>query len=627
MFFCLFNVVLVLSLFPCYGEFQSLGDKVSSKPQATLQFSAEETVILERFFDAIIWECEGGYVLHGAKPMCMTGFRTHDNFYGEYDSHRHGVYLKEGARLWKNIPDAGKNDVIIHIYDRPDVSVSSMIHVLVINKKIFCQTVKENLSLFQYILGPNITPETLLEKLTEPSSTFNEVLKGNKVLTGILLGFGTQNSLHVSRIEELQDGYYNYAEEIPMQNKFCALNALMGCYRDLFLLRTKEGADGVIWEPSFSYSSLKEEICDFISKIETSSPKLLQEKPNFVFGRVRGDLEGERLIKELEETQEKIIHLCSLKNRLECFLKMFFPGCEIEIEKAHSTPLTDFTPEELVHLSAALCKNIWGIICEESDPYLDGYVLGMQHAQENRKDRSIINKYDYKKLKALKIAHDNVEEADRLFAKLDQDPTLFSQEKGKVYYRTINEGFGEPLSEQRRVLIHFSAVTPEGRPLIDTWESGSAKVIDLKEAIPAFSLGIQGMRQGETREIFIHPSVGYGIYTNLEKGISLAITVELVKILPSEKSIPFTSLDSIDFSEAFLPLKEHNMDELSHSAGYLFGYAVWEHYKKGVPQFFEEVVGFLRERRASKNSLEENLSSDGDRDLMTRLHWSIYSQD
>ena len=53
--------------------------------------------------------------------------------------------------------------------------------------------VKSNLPLFQYILGPEVTPEKLLTKLTDPNESFHNVLNENKTLIGILLGFGTHN--------------------------------------------------------------------------------------------------------------------------------------------------------------------------------------------------------------------------------------------------------------------------------------------------------------------------------------------------------------------------------------------------------------------------------------------------
>lgn len=76
--------------------------------------------------------------------------------------------LKEGARIWKKLSPYNKGNLILHIYEQPDSHVSNSYHVLFINKELLLQAILENLSLFQYILGSNVTPESLLADLIDP---------------------------------------------------------------------------------------------------------------------------------------------------------------------------------------------------------------------------------------------------------------------------------------------------------------------------------------------------------------------------------------------------------------------------------------------------------------------------
>lgn len=181
------------------------------------EISVEDTVILENFFRTMIEKSEGGYVLYDSKPICINGYYDKDYFQNESEQHKTSVFLREGMKRWKefNLPPS---NIIVHGYNNEDTSAKNHVHILFINKKLFLKTVQENLSLFQYVLGPDVNPQGLLAKLTDPQETFHGVLKDDKVLIGILLGFGTQNSIYVSRMENLHDMLLS-AEVIPFNVK------------------------------------------------------------------------------------------------------------------------------------------------------------------------------------------------------------------------------------------------------------------------------------------------------------------------------------------------------------------------------------------------------------------------
>jgi len=57
----------------------------------------------------------------------------------------------------------------------------------------------------------------------------------------------------------------------------------------------------------------------------------------------------------------------------------------------------------------------------------------------------------------------------------------------------------------------------------DTWTPPS-------ETFPGFAHGIQGMKLGEKRTLFIYPTLGYGVLTTLPPCIGLKIKVHLIDI-------------------------------------------------------------------------------------------------
>jgi hypothetical protein len=228
--------------------------------------NSEATVILEKFFQVFTKESELGYVLFGKKPVCIHGFSSKDSFRVDTSSHEQSVALKEGARIWRQL--AAKNrDVIIHVCDKEDPLIPGYIHVLAINVPLFHEAVNENISLFQYVLGPATNSQDLLNALLSNTYGFHSLLKDDKVLVGKLLGFGIQNSLYVSRMENIQDAF---ERDMP---PFLHCESLTQHYQHEYLP----------YAPSFGFQSIGEELNDFQKKIALSSEKLTNNHPEFFF--------------------------------------------------------------------------------------------------------------------------------------------------------------------------------------------------------------------------------------------------------------------------------------------------------------------------------------------------------
>jgi len=582
-----------------------------------ISLDQDESTTLETFFRCIFEHSEGGYVLYEKKPLCIFGYNEIDNFYGESEHHRQHVILKQGAKSLKKIKHLLKNDnLIIHIYDQQDIEVYNCIHILVINKKLFLKTVYDNLPLFQYILGTEVTPEKLLEKLLDPTASFHSVLKKNEVLIGIILGFGTQNSLRGGRGENLQN-QLTASEDPPFNNPILNDEDDLKLYKQHLLIQTSNTEKRLHLEPGFSYTSLKSEFNGLFNQMEVSSHKLTTERPYFIFGCLKNDKETANFIKELEKTQTKIQDLLSSKHFLNTILENFFKKDSIDLAEISQIETFSFTQQELDLLPELVAVNIWENINRENGSYIEGFFAGMQDIKIKKQCRNCLNHI----LKQLSIAESNIQFADKYFAELEKNENIKCLYPGKIYYNCLEEGTGTALENQTRVEAHFIIKTPDDDVLSDTWIREKPMQLDLNKTIAGFRLGMQGMKIGEIRDMFIHPTAGYGLYTTLDKGIYLKARVQLISINESNVTQVFDFIP-FDFSEELALLKNSNYDQISREDGFLDGQKIWSHYKKGLQVSANQIINLILQLRSDQLTIDFERTQN--QDLINQLHWNIY---
>jgi len=575
---------------------------------------------LEDFFRCMIEDSEGGYVLYEKKPVCITGFHVVDTFYGECELHKQNVCLREGAKYLNKFKSLLKNDnLMIHVYDQTEGPNDNWIRILFINRSLFLTTVKENLSLFQYVLGPEVTPEGLLDKLTCPKESFHSVLKKDEVLIGIILGFGTQNSLRGARFENIQKKLVA-AEELPFKNAvYNQENGLKLC-KHLLIQTGAFRAGSSHLDLGFSYNSLKEEFDGLFQQMEVSSEKLSSERPYFIFGRLKEHKESEDLIDELEKTQTKIQHLLKSSDFFKTVVQSFFQENTTLLTEDYPKESSAFNQNELEQLPELIAANIWDNLLWENESYIEGFFEGMRNANEPNHDSKFSN---YHILKQLSIARSNIELANEFFLELEKNPNVTALYPQKIYYSCIEEGDGRSLEDQVKLRVHCTIKTPKNKVLCDTWSSGQPMALDLTKTIDGFRLGMSGMRVGEIREIFIHPSVAYEIYTTLEKGIYLKARVQLVSIDSDETSTPHTTTP-FDFTEELALLETSDFAQISRQEGFLAGQKIWFHYQKGLFVSPDKIIHTISHLKSNPSHID--LEAPSNQDLINHLHWHIYKQ-
>ncbi len=161
---------------------------------------------LEGFFKYFICQESFGYVIFGSKPMIYAGFDLNISNLGLAGLCKIGpikyapivFYFK----YWQKYQHFFS--ITNYFFNISKSLDSSYYRVVFINKKAFLSAVVKYLDFFKKVLGEQITPEILLEQISNnPDDILDNVLKGHHELLGILLGYGLHNSLQFQRRRDL----------------------------------------------------------------------------------------------------------------------------------------------------------------------------------------------------------------------------------------------------------------------------------------------------------------------------------------------------------------------------------------------------------------------------------------
>ncbi len=127
-------------------------------------------------------------------------------------------------------------------------------------------------------------------------------------------------------------------------------------------------------------------------------------------------------------------------------------------------------------------------------------------------------------LEGLKIALTNLASARTYFETLSKDTSLQEIVPQSVYFKITESGVGTEVKGVDRVRLGYIVEDGQGKVLFANYDQW----LKLSETIPSFAHGVQGMRIGEKRTLFIHPAFGYGVMTTLPPCSELVIKVHLM---------------------------------------------------------------------------------------------------
>ncbi|MFZ0566123.1 MAG: FKBP-type peptidyl-prolyl cis-trans isomerase [Chlamydiales bacterium] len=508
---------------------------LSSITFASLSFTNQEIILLEKLFQCLFKETMCGYVFYDEKPMAIQPYSLADTMFNCSRFHKTSVAIAAAKEVIEK-PCFKNRKIIISFDAKADL-------ILVINKDLFLQTIQDNISLFQYVLGPNIESESLLAAILKDG--FLNTLKNDSALIGIILGYGVQNSLYVAREEEI------YISNM-MQPSLPPLKPKEEDYR-FFLFSPSESFQenrGIqlytTQKPSFGFSTLSEE-SEFLSKmIKTSSEMLLNNKPEFVFGHVPRDAETSKKIKDFEKTQANI------QNELESptFIKDILYktiGETIEIPDIIENKI----PLEQIDYNTLFAKYLKQSFKDQkfNIHYLNSHIEGIINADIEKESYANDPEGFPSAIANIEHVKQNLLNSNRFFSKLHKNKDFVPVVKNLLYYKTSLPGTGGKLNDQTKVVIDYAIYDHHDHLLTQNTHS----TVHLTETISGFAHGLKGMRINETREIYIHPAVGYGLYTSLEKGGWIKAIVTLYEKQSEEKKFPPLSVYDLNFilSEEF----------------------------------------------------------------------------
>jgi FKBP-type peptidyl-prolyl cis-trans isomerase len=480
--------------------------------------SVREYALLSECFKSMLETSEAGYVLCGQKPLCLIGHSQHEFSFEPREFHRLSISIGITKEMLQR-PIFRSGNILFHFDEKSESFV-------VLNKKNFLNVLEDNKILFQYVLGPTITPERLLEAILSSEHSFFEIFKYDRVLIGIVLGYGVQNSLYQSRKENIF-GDLIHAGDLPPFTPYTNLYPNESQTDDLLFYEknflTFWGKERRYLTPSYGYTSLQEELNDLKKKMQTSSPKL-QQIPNFIFGCLKDSKENEVLLTELEKTQDKIKELLQSENLLQNVLEL------ITKEKLIVDKDKIDRENHVVDITLALAKLFRLGLKEYPAHYLPYFIEGLQGQMSDLESFKEILAYP-NALTNLQRVRTNLEEANLYFQKIKENQDYSALCDPYLYASIVEQGTGISLQGETDVLVDYEIFDPKGNKLNTAFHQR----LDLKKVLPAFAYGVQGMKVGEIRQLFIHSSLAYGVHTLLEKGIYLTAVVKLHHIYDSVK--------------------------------------------------------------------------------------------
>lgn len=106
----------------------------------------------------------------------------------------------------------------------------------------------------------------------------------------------------------------------------------------------------------------------------------------------------------------------------------------------------------------------------------------------------------------------NLQEAEHYLVNLKGKMGIIELEPLKLYYLTEQVGQGPYIGKLPRLHLRMSELKDGTlHTIYSTYDVGASLELDLDCTVPGFQKGIAGMRVGEKRTIYVHPSLAFGI--------------------------------------------------------------------------------------------------------------------
>src|SRR5581483_7035197 len=179
-----------------------------AKPVSIHVHERRDYEILDLFFEIGILEEEYGYVLKGVKPISARQFYSLDAFpmrdlrFSE-NEFRKTILVREAIQVWDRLCSQQDRFALKAIPVIENEGDACGFEVQFIHVPKLREVIRENINLFRYVLGPAIEVDELVNRLAYSNERFTDVLQDDLTLIGIVLGFGSHNSIVGGRLETI----------------------------------------------------------------------------------------------------------------------------------------------------------------------------------------------------------------------------------------------------------------------------------------------------------------------------------------------------------------------------------------------------------------------------------------
>lgn len=134
-----------------------------------------------------------------------------------------------------------------------------------------------------------------------------------------------------------------------------------------------------------------------------------------------------------------------------------------------------------------------------------------------------------------KAAAENLQKAETFLSDNAKAEGVVSLEEGKLQYKIEKQGSGSEVQPHFTPLIRYTGTYLDGSVFGASKED---ELVSIDETIPGLKEGLIGMKEGEKRVIYIHPSLAYGTTGYLPPNSLLTFDVEVIKAnSPAQESL------------------------------------------------------------------------------------------
>ena len=137
---------------------------------------------------------------------------------------------------------------------------------------------------------------------------------------------------------------------------------------------------------------------------------------------------------------------------------------------------------------------------------IDGILNNAEQQFKQEAANRMINTYVSERAPVL--AAQNLLQAETILDSLRKLPSIVEPEEG-VLYRVLQQGKGEYPAHQQQVQVHFISKLADGAVLENTYDSGTARILETGSAISGWNTILSIMRQGDIFEVWLHPDQAY----------------------------------------------------------------------------------------------------------------------